>query len=60
MVETWLQYFVLCDLLWCVVYECCKHGQTEEKTYNGMHKFIATVIAFAIYYFGGFFNGLLR
>lgn len=60
MVKVWLQYLVLFSLLWSVVYDCCKHGQTEEKTYNGIEKFIVSVIVFAIYYFGGFFNGLLK
>lgn len=60
MVETWLQYFVLCNLLFNLVYDCCNHGKIELKTYNGIHRFIATVIVFALYYYGGFFNGLLR
>lgn len=60
MVKPWLQYLILFFMLLNIVCECCMHNKTEFKKHDGVKQFIITAAVFAIYYAGGFFDGLLR
>lgn len=60
MVQTWLQLLVLFLCLIDVVNEICHHGEMKSTEYDGLLKTIVVVCSLAVYYVGGFFDGLLR